>query len=74
MNIVYLMRDEKKGFCLFKVRSKMDNKKTKWFRVEYTDPFYKELSDLGLQAFKQGKNRKTKKLNGVQQLHSKKIK
>lgn len=110
MNIIYLMKDEKKDFALFKVgftsqlmtrlyaytthnpladcislvqtksKSKreiekqfhkeiekrgyhfisasIDNKKTEWFKVDYDDPFYKTLTEEGLQAFKCGKHRK----------------
>ena len=110
MNTLYLMKDEKRHFCLFKVgftanlnqrlyayttanpyaecistvhtqeRSErsiektfhdeiikrgyeiviasIDNKKTEWFKVEYDDPFYMELTEKGLNAFKCGKNRK----------------
>lgn len=36
----------------------MNGKKTEWFRVNYDDPFYAELCELGLCAFKCGKGRK----------------
>lgn len=110
MNMIYLMKDEKRDFALFKVgfasnlmtriyaytthnplnecistvntresskrkveemyhseiiklgykfvNAKIDNKKTEWFKVNYDDPFYTELCEKGLNAFKCGKNRK----------------
>lgn len=36
----------------------MDGKKTEWFKVSYDDPFYTELMEHGLCAFKCGKRRK----------------
>lgn len=36
----------------------IDGKKTEWFKVEYNDPFFTELDEKGLNAFKCGKNRK----------------
>ena len=36
----------------------IDGKKTEWFKVNYDDPFYAELEEKGLNAFKCGKNRK----------------
>ena len=35
-----------------------DSKETEWFKVSYDDPFYTQLCELGLCAFKCGKNRK----------------
>lgn len=40
------------------VTAVIDGKKTEWFKVEYTDPFFDELCERGLNAFKCGKNRK----------------
>ena len=36
----------------------IDGKNTEWFKVAYDDPFYTQLCELGLCAFKCGKNRK----------------
>ena len=110
MNSLYLMADEKRNYCLFKVgfatdlttrlyaytthnpecrcistvktqlasgrdiekifhkeiqargyqfvTAIIDGKKTEWFKVPYSDPFFGELSAKGLNAFKCGKNRK----------------
>lgn len=110
MNTVYLIKDEKRNYCLFKVgftasleqriyayttanpevecistihtqaksnrniektfhneiikrgyqfvNANIDNKSTEWFKVEYNDPFYMELIEKGLNAFKCGRNRK----------------
>ena len=110
MNYLYLMKDEKRNYCLFKVgfatnlntrlyaytthnpevqcistvktqlssgrniekifhkeiekrgyefvSAMIDNKKTEWFKVPYTDPFFGELSAKGLNAFECGKKRK----------------
>ena len=110
MNTIYLMKDEKRNYALFKpgfaknleqrvyaytthnpevecishintreaskhkiegmfhaeverrgyefVTAVIDGKKTEWFKVAYDDPFYAELCEHGLNAFKCGKNRK----------------
>jgi hypothetical protein len=36
----------------------MNGVKTEWFKIAYDDPFYCELCELGLCAFKCGKRRK----------------
>lgn len=36
----------------------IDGKKTEWFKVPYTDPFFAELSAKGLNAFNCGRKRK----------------
>ncbi len=36
----------------------MNGIKTEWFKIPYEDPFYSELCELGLCAFKCGKRRK----------------
>lgn len=110
MNTIYLMKDEKRNYALFKVgftenlenriyqytshnpevecistvntyqvthrnveklfhqeieqrgyqfsTAIIDGKRTEWFRVAYTDPFFGELCSKGLNAFRCGKNRK----------------
>jgi hypothetical protein len=110
MNSLYLIKDEKRNYCLFKVgfatdlntrlyaytthnpecqcistvktqlasgrnieklfhseiekrgyefvTAIIDGKRTEWFKVPYSDPFFGELSAKGLNAFKCGKNRK----------------
>ena len=110
MNHLYLMKDEKRNFCLCKVgfaknmekrveqytthnpsvecistvrtmeKSKhqieklfheeiiargyefvvanIDGKKTEWFKINYDDPFFAELEEKGLNAFKCGRTRK----------------
>ena len=40
------------------VSAVIDGKHTEWFKVSYDDPFYTELCEKGLNAFKCGKNRK----------------
>lgn len=41
-----------------RVSSFINGQHTEWFKVEYNDPFYSELCEKGLSAFKCGKNRK----------------
>lgn len=40
------------------VTATIDGKRTEWFKVSYDDPFYTELIEKGLNAFKCGRNRK----------------
>ena len=40
------------------VTATIDGKKTEWFKISYEDPFYAELCEKGLCAFKCGKRRK----------------
>lgn len=47
---------EEKGYEF--VTATIDGKKTEWFKVSYDDPFYAELKEKGLNAFKCGKRRK----------------
>ncbi len=58
-NVEKMFHDEIKAMGYEFVNAKMDNKKTEWFKVSYDDPFYNELTENGLSAFKVGKNRKT---------------
>lgn len=112
MGYVYLLKDEKRDFCFFKVgfasdlavrfrcygthnagvvaldfiktqrktkhqvelmfhneiakmgygfaNSAIDNKRTEWFAVNYSDPMYTALCTQGLQAFKTGRGRKNR--------------
>lgn len=53
-----LFHEEIKSMGFEFVNAKIDNKKTEWFRVEYNNPMYHKLKKQGLQAFKNGKNRK----------------
>lgn len=47
---------ERKGYEF--VTAIIDGKKTEWFKVPYSDPFFGELNAKGLNAFECGKNRK----------------
>ena len=40
------------------ITATIDGKKTEWFKISYDDPFFAELLEKGLNAFKCGKNRK----------------
>lgn len=41
------------------VTARMDGKRTEWFIISYSDPFYAEIQSKGLMAFTTGRNRKS---------------
>jgi hypothetical protein len=57
-NIEAIFHEEIKARGYEFVTAQIDGKTTEWFKVSYDDPFYAELEEKGLTAFKCGKRRK----------------
>lgn len=56
VEIMFQEEVKKRGYDF--VTAVIDGKATEWFIVDYSDPFFAELMEKGLNAFSCGKNRK----------------